>query len=146
MRVPIYVNVNLPGRRFISITKGQNTVLLQGPRRQREAVKHFGPAPGMFLQPNFGKKCICSFYLDLTPIFRCPRLPHQAIRPLQGPQVRECPWPTCLQRLQEVNFLSVEMPFCRLSQINILTSPELCLFIICAKFLYFGASHWYKDR
>merc|ERR1739838_521671 len=26
--------------------KGQNTVLLQGPRRQREAVKHFGPAPG----------------------------------------------------------------------------------------------------
>merc|ERR1719414_1829077 len=46
LRVPIYVNVNLPGRRFISITKGQNTVLLQGPRRQREAVKHFGPAPG----------------------------------------------------------------------------------------------------
>merc|ERR1711935_296359 len=26
--------------------KGQNTVLLQGPRRQREATKHFGPAPG----------------------------------------------------------------------------------------------------
>jgi large subunit ribosomal protein L18e len=26
--------------------KGQNTVLLQGPRMQRTACKHFGPAPG----------------------------------------------------------------------------------------------------
>lgn len=26
--------------------KGQNTVLLQGPRRAREAVRHFGKAPG----------------------------------------------------------------------------------------------------
>eukprot|EP00048_Salpingoeca_helianthica_P014259 m.220852 g.220852 ORF g.220852 m.220852 type:complete len:192 (-) comp15665_c0_seq1:118-693(-) len=26
--------------------KGQNTVLLQGPRKSREAEKHFGPAPG----------------------------------------------------------------------------------------------------
>merc|ERR1711917_644 len=26
--------------------KGQNTVLLQGPRKQRTACKHFGPAPG----------------------------------------------------------------------------------------------------
>merc|ERR1711915_346310 len=26
--------------------KGQNTVLLQGPRKSREAVRHFGPAPG----------------------------------------------------------------------------------------------------
>ena len=27
--------------------KGQNTILLQGPRNSREAVKHFGPAPGV---------------------------------------------------------------------------------------------------
>lgn len=27
--------------------KGQNTILLQGPRNTREAVKHFGPAPGV---------------------------------------------------------------------------------------------------
>jgi large subunit ribosomal protein L18e len=27
--------------------KGQNTILLQGPRKAREAVKHFGPAPGV---------------------------------------------------------------------------------------------------
>ena len=27
--------------------KGQNTILLQGPRRAREAVRHFGPAPGV---------------------------------------------------------------------------------------------------
>lgn len=27
--------------------KGQNTILLQGPRNAREAVKHFGPAPGV---------------------------------------------------------------------------------------------------
>ncbi|XP_064407071.1 large ribosomal subunit protein eL18-like [Halichondria panicea] len=26
---------------------GQNTVLLQGPRKAREAVRHFGPAPGV---------------------------------------------------------------------------------------------------
>ena len=41
---------NKRGRRLRDRTwKGQNTVLLQGPRRQREAVKHFGPAPGEFL-------------------------------------------------------------------------------------------------
>ena len=27
--------------------KGQQTILLQGPRRAREAVKHFGPPPGV---------------------------------------------------------------------------------------------------
>ncbi|RWS14484.1 60S ribosomal protein L18-like protein [Dinothrombium tinctorium] len=27
--------------------RGQNTVLVQGPRKAREAVKHFGPAPGV---------------------------------------------------------------------------------------------------
>lgn len=27
--------------------RGENTVLLQGPRNAREAVKHFGPAPGV---------------------------------------------------------------------------------------------------
>jgi ribosomal protein L18E len=27
--------------------KGQNTVLLQGPRKAREAYRHFGPAPGV---------------------------------------------------------------------------------------------------
>lgn len=27
--------------------KGQNTILLQGPRKSREAEKHFGPAPGV---------------------------------------------------------------------------------------------------
>lgn len=27
--------------------RGENTVLLQGPRKAREAVKHFGPAPGV---------------------------------------------------------------------------------------------------
>ncbi len=26
--------------------KGENCVLLSGPRSQREAVRHFGPAPG----------------------------------------------------------------------------------------------------
>ncbi|PKU60830.1 60S ribosomal protein L18-2 [Dendrobium catenatum] len=26
---------------------GQNTVLLRGPKNAREAVKHFGPAPGV---------------------------------------------------------------------------------------------------
>ena len=26
---------------------GQNTVLLRGPKNSREAVKHFGPAPGV---------------------------------------------------------------------------------------------------
>ena len=27
--------------------KGKGTVILQGPRKQREAVRHFGPAPGV---------------------------------------------------------------------------------------------------
>ncbi|OUC45490.1 putative eukaryotic ribosomal protein L18, partial [Trichinella nativa] len=27
--------------------KGENTVLVQGPRKAREAEKHFGPAPGV---------------------------------------------------------------------------------------------------
>uniref|UniRef100_UPI0039819284 hypothetical protein n=1 Tax=Salmonella sp. s54836 TaxID=3159673 RepID=UPI0039819284 len=27
--------------------KGENTILLQGPRKGREAVKHFGKAPGV---------------------------------------------------------------------------------------------------
>ena len=27
--------------------RGENTVLIQGPRNAREAVKHFGPAPGV---------------------------------------------------------------------------------------------------
>uniref|UniRef100_A0A914UM18 Large ribosomal subunit protein eL18 n=1 Tax=Plectus sambesii TaxID=2011161 RepID=A0A914UM18_9BILA len=27
--------------------KGENTLLIQGPRKQREAQKHFGPAPGV---------------------------------------------------------------------------------------------------
>ena len=30
--------------------KGENTLLIQGPRKAREAEKHFGPAPG---QPFF---------------------------------------------------------------------------------------------
>ena len=31
----------------IRAPKGQNTILLQGPRKAREAVRHFGPAPGL---------------------------------------------------------------------------------------------------
>lgn len=27
--------------------KGENTLLIQGPRKAREAEKHFGPAPGV---------------------------------------------------------------------------------------------------
>jgi large subunit ribosomal protein L18e len=31
----------------LSAPKGQNTILLQGPRSQREATRHFGKAPGV---------------------------------------------------------------------------------------------------
>ena len=35
--------------------KGENTLLIQGPRKAREAEKHFGPAPG---QSFFFSYCI----------------------------------------------------------------------------------------
>merc|ERR1712107_889434 len=58
---------------------GKNTLLIQGPRKAREAQKHFGAA---------GRPGTC-----------------QAICSLQGPQVRDCPWPSRVQGLQEVNGL-----------------------------------------
>lgn len=62
---------------------GANTLLLRGPKNSREAVKHFG------FGPHKNKVCLirpASYSLTSTDP------PLEALRPLQGPQVRACPW------------------------------------------------------
>lgn len=42
--------------------KGENTLLVQGPRKAREAEKHFGPAPGVPGRGYFIKQTKCFIF------------------------------------------------------------------------------------
>ena len=76
---------------------GKNTVLLRGRRNAREAVSHFGPAPGT---PGSHAKYVFDL---LLPLHLADALFFfQAVRPLQGPQVRACSRSPCVPRLQEL--------------------------------------------
>ena len=70
---------------------GANTLLLRGPKNSREAFKHFG------MGPHKNKVCRTQFCSPnraaLTPST-------EALRPLQGPQVRARPWPQKVQGFQ----------------------------------------------
>lgn len=92
---------------------GRNCVLLRGRKTAREACKHFGAAPGVpgsstkvsvewSVGGGVGKGrsvavCLCR----CSPLFS-PSPPSTALRPLQGPQVREGARPAELARLQGV--------------------------------------------
>ena len=68
-----------------------------GPRKSREAQKHFGAAgrPGSHVKP-FTRSRFASQLISLSI---------KMIRLLQGPQVRDCPWSSRVQGLQEVDYL-----------------------------------------
>lgn len=132
---------------------GSNTVLLRGPKNSREAVKHFGPAPGepalslhsawtqpahicavlawsavrarllgvasglltsrIVMRPALLFACATAVHLAAPshhrlfpaalPASRCARLPRQAVRAQQGPQVRARSRPPEEQGLQGVS-------------------------------------------
>jgi large subunit ribosomal protein L18e len=76
---------------------GANTILLRGPKNSREAFKHFG------FGPHTTKVCFPSLFAHGTAL--TPQT--EAVCPLQGPQVRACPWP---QEVAWLQGLSREIP------------------------------------
>lgn len=65
---------------------GSNTLLLRGPKNAREAVKHFGFGPHKNkARPPPVSALLMPYYADSNP-------PTEALRPVQGPQVRACSW------------------------------------------------------
>lgn len=76
---------------------GANTLLLRGPKNAREAVKHFGFGPHSHKVGNSGWNG-CNSRID-QPLTRAT----EAVRRVQGQEVRACPWPQEVQGFQGVN-------------------------------------------
>lgn len=64
---------------------GSNTLILRGPKNAREAVRHFGFGPHKHKVRNVFARKQCLNSLSNSPT--------EALCPVQGSQVRACPWP-----------------------------------------------------
>ena len=75
---------------------GSNTLLLRGPKNAREAVKHFGHGPHKHKVRPAGFPA----GLLMKPVTNSRAAP---LHRVQGPQVREGPWPQEVEGLQGLN-------------------------------------------
>ncbi|KAI6263766.1 hypothetical protein MCOR19_000097 [Pyricularia oryzae] len=82
---------------------GANTLLLRGPKNAREAVKHFGFGPHKHKVRSIGYLVISNRGPD--PSILTPSA--EALRPVQGPQVREGPWSQTIAWFQGLNGLVI---------------------------------------
>lgn len=76
---------------------GANTLLLRGPKKAREAVKHFG------FGPHKHKVRTAPPLSYNHPYLYRSNPPIEAVRCVQGPQVRACSWSETVSRLQGLN-------------------------------------------
>ena len=76
---------------------GANTLLLRGPKNSREAVKHFGFGPH--------KHKVRSYFSEALKSHQSLTHSTEALRHVQGPQVREGSWSQKVSRFQGVNNL-----------------------------------------
>lgn len=63
---------------------GANTLILRGPKNAREAVRHFGFGPHKHKVRSLAEMCPAKEAMSNNPT--------EALRAVQGPQVRACSW------------------------------------------------------
>jgi ribosomal protein L18E len=88
---------------------GANTLLLRGPKNAREAVKHFGFGPHKHKVRSDVDGWVMLLFAQLADTHT------EALRSVQGTQVRACPWPQALEGFQGVKWTSSRSGMARTS-------------------------------